>query len=68
MTRQQELSRNIGTILLASSMGDIDPCEASALIASLVETEAMHLCAEELKQRRCRDTLRPRIRLAAAAV
>lgn len=58
-----ELARNIGTVLLASNLGEIDPHEASSIIASLVEVEATRLVVEDLKaERRAMD--RPRFRLA----
>lgn len=68
MTRQAQLSQNIGVILLSSNLGEIDPHEASALIAGLVEVAAMHAIVEGLKRERVSRGLRPRVRLAEPAL
>lgn len=66
MSHRAELAKNIGTVLLASNLNEIDPHEASFIIASLVEVEATRLFVEDLRAERRAKTERPRVRLAKA--
>ncbi len=65
MNRQSKLSQDIGTILLASNLGEIDPQTASELIAGLIDAASLHAVTMAIRKERATKELRPRLRLAA---